>query len=175
MCTSTEKCKHIQGVPRKMTAAKRHESRLWHWIYLSTFFNIYDFWNKNLKTLLVLAFSKCLFCAVNITGDVKNFVQISIFLNKTKIVEIWTKIFKSLVIMKAQKSQITLITDILWWLTENFSFKISFTNKRRKLFSRSKTTFKLSCYCHVPWNTLYMITNYKTFLNNLYTDLYTES
>ena len=33
----------------------------------------------------------CLFCAVNITKDIKNFVQISTLLNKTETVEIWTK------------------------------------------------------------------------------------
>ena len=45
--------------------------------------------NNNQKTLLVLAFPKCgLPCAVNIIGDIKHFVQISMLLNKTKFVEI---------------------------------------------------------------------------------------
>ena len=35
----------------------------------------------------------CLFCAVNITGDIKKFVQTLNLLNETKIVEIWTKCF----------------------------------------------------------------------------------
>ena len=40
---------------------------------------------------------------VNITGDIKNFVQILILLNKTKIVEI----FISRVILKAEKKRTT--------------------------------------------------------------------
>ena len=47
------------------------------------------------------------FCAFNITGDIKSLVQISILLNKSKIVEIWTKFFLSRAILKAQKRQTT--------------------------------------------------------------------
>ena len=39
------------------------------------------------------------FCADNITGDIENFGHISILLNKTKIVEIGTK-------LRAQENQI---------------------------------------------------------------------
>ena len=49
----------------------------------------------------------CVFCAFNITGDIKSLVQISILLNKSKLVEIWTKCFISRAILKAQKRQTT--------------------------------------------------------------------
>ena len=55
-------------------------------IRASTYFNIYDSWNTQPQNVV------CILSAVNITWDIKNFVQISILLNKTKIVEIWTKI-----------------------------------------------------------------------------------
>ena len=54
---------------------------------------MYDSWNNNPKILLVLKFFFCVVKLVNITGDIKNFVQIYFFLNKTKIVEILTKFF----------------------------------------------------------------------------------
>ena len=44
-----------------------------------------------------------LFCAVNITGDIENFIQISILLYKTKIVHVLKKFFIFRVILKAQK------------------------------------------------------------------------
>ena len=48
------------------------------------------------------------FCATDITGDIENFVQISILLNKIKIVEIGTKFFISPVMLRAQKRQTTI-------------------------------------------------------------------
>ena len=70
---------------------------------MSTFFLMYD----NHKTFLVLGFPKFGLSSltVNVTGDIENFVQVKIVLNKTEIVEIWTKFFISLVILKAQKSK----------------------------------------------------------------------
>ena len=85
----------LQGVPRYMTVSRR---RLCIWIYsVVTYFNMYDF--KQLPhNSPIFQNGVCLFCAFNITGDIKNFVQLSILLNKSKIVEIWTKFFISRVI-----------------------------------------------------------------------------
>ena len=47
------------------------------------------------------------FCTVNISGDIKNFVQIAILLNKTKMVDISAKFFISWLTFKAQKRQTT--------------------------------------------------------------------
>ena len=68
---------------------------------------MHDSWINKQK--IVLGFPKCdyLFGAIKITGDIKNYVPISILLNKTKIVEIKIKFFISLVILKAQKKQTT--------------------------------------------------------------------
>ena len=71
---------------------------------------MYDSWNNYHIILLALAFPKSglrFFCAFNITGDIKSLVQISILLNKSKIVEIWKKFFISRAILKAQKRQTT--------------------------------------------------------------------
>ena len=56
---------------------------------------MFDSWNNNHKILLSCCFQNvvCLFNAVNITGDIEIFVQISILLNKTEIFKIWTKFF----------------------------------------------------------------------------------
>ena len=64
----------------------------------------------------------CVFCAFNITGAIKSLVQISILLNKSKIVEIRTKFFISRAILKAQKRQTTFWK---WQDKENFVIIIS--------------------------------------------------
>ena len=121
---------------------------------------MYDSWYNNHKILLVLAFSKrffCLFCIFNITGDTKKFVQISLLLNKTKIVEIWTKFFISPIILKAQKSQTT------FWKCQDYGYfgiinsKFRFANKYRKLFLSLMTTLNSYCYHHVSCDFLYIM------------------
>ena len=101
---------YIQGVPRNMTVARRLESRLWSWNLFLTFSRQPTSTCMILKTTTTKFSSSwdfqnvvCLFCTVNITGDIKNFVQIAILLNKTKMVDIWMKIFISRVTFKAQK------------------------------------------------------------------------
>ena len=61
--------------------------------------------NNYLIILLALTILKSglLFCAFNITRDTENVVQISILLNKTKIVKILKEFFVSRAILKAQK------------------------------------------------------------------------
>ena len=95
----------IQGVPRNMTVARRLESCF---KYLNSFvttdnqltsLNMWNSWNINHK----MSF----FFAVNITGVIKNLVQISFLLNKTIIVESWTEFFRSWVILQAQTMQTT--------------------------------------------------------------------
>ena len=64
-------------------------------------------WNNKHKILLFLVFKNvvCLFCAVNITGDIKNFVQTLNLLNETKIIEIWTKfLYLQYIIEKHKKA-----------------------------------------------------------------------
>ena len=83
---------NIKGVPRNMTVSSRIECRLRTLSLFVTFSRQPTFTCIVLetKTTIVLTFWKSglLFCAVNITGDIKNFVSISISSNKTKIVEI---------------------------------------------------------------------------------------
>ena len=75
--------KNIQGVTKKQLrddATRRKSSLIFKilcGIHSLTYFSIYDSWNKN---PLVLSFSKCglPFFAFNVTGDFKNFDQISI-------------------------------------------------------------------------------------------------
>ena len=154
----------------------------------------------------------CLFCAVHITGDIKNFVQISILLNKPKELSFYHKLWFSnsnnfatrfpkpliLLAFNSVRSKslslkyerftpsgckgIGLENATLWqklssyvkigtisgyieiiknqttfWKCQDyFTYKIRFSNKCRKLFQESKTTFNLSCYCHVSWDTLYI-------------------
>jgi len=81
-----ERAKHdenlnVQGVPRNMT-----EIYLWH-LVLNLLSHVW-FWNNH--HILTWHFQNvvCISCAVNISGDIKNFAQISILLNKTKVVEI---------------------------------------------------------------------------------------
>ena len=61
----------IQGVPRKMSSKCTLET-------ITTKFSL-SWYFQNVV---------CLYCAVNITEDIKNLVQISVLLNKTKMVEI---------------------------------------------------------------------------------------
>ena len=116
---------------------------------------MYDSWYNNHKILLVLTFSNrfffCLFCAFNITGDTKKFVQISLLLNKTKIVEIWTKFFISPMILKAQKKQTTFgkCQDFGYFGIINSKFR--FANNYRKLFQGLMTALNSYCYQHVSW------------------------
>ena len=93
---------HIQGVPRNITIARRLESRLWYLNLFVTFSLLSTLTCMILETIITQVskprhFQKvvCVFCAFNITGDIKSLVQISILLNKSKIVEIWTKFFIS--------------------------------------------------------------------------------
>ena len=98
--------------------------------------------------------------AFNIYWDIKSLVQISILLNKSKIVEIWTKFFISRAIMKAQKRQTTFWK---WQDKGNFVIIIS-RNSLLKLgwqinaanYIKIKTTFKSSCIlsCFV-WHPVY--------------------
>ena len=92
----------IQGVPRNMTVARRLESCF---KYLNSFvttdnqltsLKMWNSWNINHKMVFV-----------NTTGVIKNLVQISFLLNKTIIVESWTKVVRSRVILQAQKMQTT--------------------------------------------------------------------
>ena len=77
-----------------MRVARKLRSRLYRSLFV-TFsrqpaFLILETIANNHQILLVLTFPKCglSFCVVNHTGDIKNFVKISIVLNETKIVEI---------------------------------------------------------------------------------------
>ena len=79
----------IQGVPRNLKVVITFE------LYSSltpqptfTYLNLETIIHKILQVLKNFQNVVCLFCARLITGDIENFVQISILLNKTKIVEI---------------------------------------------------------------------------------------
>ena len=88
-------------------------------VQLSTYFHMYNSWNKNHNILLVLALPK-------------EFVYISILLNKSKIVRIWMKIFISRVRLKAQRKS----DHILEML--------------RLGFWKSKRTFNSPCFVGHP-------------------------
>ena len=104
----------LQGVPWNMTIARRLESRLWY----SNLFVTFSLLSTLTCIILEIIITKfplschfqnvvCLFCAFNIARDMKNFVQISTILLLFNKIEIWTKLFISLVILKVQKTQTT--------------------------------------------------------------------
>ena len=104
----------IQGVPQNMSIARRLESRLWYMNLFVTFSLLYTLTCMVLKAIITIFsspwhFQKVVyvFCTFNITGDIKCLVQISVLLNKSKILEIGTKFFISRVMFKAQKMQTT--------------------------------------------------------------------
>jgi len=68
--------------------------------------------------------------------------RFSFYKKKTKL---WTKLFISPVILKAQKKA-------------DHIFEMSKINE-------SKTTFKSSCYCHVLWDTLYLSVYLSVYLS----------
>ena len=114
-----------------------------HWVYLEhSVLNLllHVWFLKSNKMILFLGFSKCgcLSCSFNIAADIENFVQISILWNKTKIVEIWTIFFIS-VVNKAT----TFWKCLNWNMTINSPIsllKFGLWIKCRKLFQRPKTT-----------------------------------
>ena len=55
-----------------------------------------------------------LFCSVNVTGDIENFFQIYILINKTKIVEIGTKLIINFNI-ESKKKPTTLGKQVQWY------------------------------------------------------------
>ena len=77
-----------------------------------------------------------LFCVVNI----KNFVQISIYQNQN---------FQNR--YKSQDEEVFCDYEL-----KILPSKIRITNKCHKLFERTKSSLKLSCYCHVSRDTLYL-------------------
>ena len=108
--------------------------------------NLYDSW----KILLVLGFPECgrVFCVLSIL-PIKNFVQISISLNKTQMVEIGTKPLRYRWVGKNKKGWPhfgnVMNCDLYLY---NFTSRKRLTNKCGKLYLKSKTAFKSFCYCH---------------------------
>ena len=85
-------------VSQKTWRARRLESRLWSLNFFLTFScqhtstcMIFKTTNTKFSSSGDFQNVVCLFCTVNITGNIKNFVQIAILLNKTKMVDIWIK------------------------------------------------------------------------------------
>jgi hypothetical protein len=104
--------------------------------------------SQNTTSLSISKMWSAFFCAFNITGDTKNFVQISIIFVLFKKIEIWAKIWISPVILTPQTVQTN-----LWKCQDLINFviirwRLNITNKlkvKRRLY------FKSFCYCHVSW------------------------
>ena len=116
-------------------------------------------WSQNLLSPGISQRLVCTVCGVNITGDIQIFAQISIFLYKTKIVEIWTKFFVSPVILKAQKKADHILEmPRLGVFCDNKLLncivEIRPANQCRKLFQSSKTSFNslIVMFCGTPCN-----------------------
>ena len=78
-----------------------------------------------------------LFWDVSITGDIKNFVQISIFSNKTKIVEISKEFLVSPELLKHKKGRphFWIAKNNLWCMVLSWKSKENYqNNKKKKLF-----------------------------------------
>ena len=79
----------IQGVPQNMTIARRLESCLWSWNLFLTFSRqptstcmIFKRTTTKFSSSWDFQNVVCLFFTVNITGDIRNFVQIGWHLNE---------------------------------------------------------------------------------------------
>ena len=104
----------VQSVPRNRTLTD--DLKVFDlWISLrsqsSTFVHVYASWNKNHKIIFKVV---GLFCSVNVTGDIENFFQIYILINKTKIVEIGTKLIINFNI-ESKKKPTTLGKQVQWY------------------------------------------------------------
>ena len=81
---------NLQGVPRNITVERKLNIVFGFIcdIQLSTYFIMHDSWNNNHIILLLLSFPAC-----GLPFLCRHFVQISILINHTKIIEIFTKFY----------------------------------------------------------------------------------
>ena len=133
-------------------------------IQSSTSFDLYDSWNNYHIIIVAPRISRmwsAFFC-FQFYQNIRNKVQISILLNKTKIVEIRLKFFLlSGNIESTKKADHILempgLGELSGYYLTTFTFKLRLVNKCSKLYKKIKKTFKSSSYCHVSWDTLYII------------------